>query len=629
MDNLKKLFRMTLKYWQLMVLGIFTMSIFSVLSGLSVTMAVPLFDYVFGLKHKETKFSEFTEFWTSLSSSLKTYFTDNSFFNLFSSESTSLLLNDLKELLSHTDPYLLLYLIGGAMIIIIILKSSFFYLNAYIFTVLRGKVSLSLRDIVYSKAIHLSIAEIQKRTIGDLQVRMKADVQIFGDLLIRPVFRSLRDLILIIAYASLAIYINSNLFLYTILIVPIFSLVVAFIGKKIKKYAKRTQNANASLYSRIVEVINGIKVVKSFAKEEYECDKYNTINRQYYKAWLKGRMYQALNVPLSELNGTITGMVVLIIGGNMVLSNPEAFSFGSFTAFLIAIFSILHPFKSITKSYTEMKKGMVSLDRAFEIMNLPPDIIENPNAVSKKDFNSSIEFKDLSFSYLKGTKVINKLNLTISKGQTVALVGSSGSGKTSLINLLERFYDPEEGSILIDDMNIKDIRIKDLHNLFGTVTQESILFHDTISNNIKYGTNKPVNDENVHKAAEIAYAYEFIKNMPKQYNSMLDPKGTNLSGGQKQRLCIARAIVGDPPILIFDEATSALDSESEQNVQRAIEMATKDRTVIIIAHRLSTILNADQIIVMDEGNIIGIGKHDDLIKTNEKYKLLYNIQFNK
>jgi subfamily B ATP-binding cassette protein MsbA len=374
------------------------------------------------------------------------------------------------------------------------------------------------------------------------------------------------------------------------------------------------------------EVFNGIKIVKSYSKEDHEMDKFAKENHNFYSSWLKSHLYQAVNVPLSEFNGTLTGVIVLLIGGRMVLDPGTALSFGAFTAFLFAVFSILHPMKELTKYYTEIRRALVSLERVFEILNKKSNITESENAVEKKNFTDKLQIEKLNFKY-ENTTILKDINLDITKGEKIALVGVSGGGKTTLVNLIERFYDPNEGSIKIDGTDIRQIKLKDLHNMFGTVTQESVLFNETVENNIRYGSNKELTFEDVKRAAKTAYADEFIERLENGYQTMLSPRASNLSGGQRQRLCIARAVVGDPPILIFDEATSALDSEAEQKVQKAIEMATKDRTVIVIAHRLSTILNSDRIVVIDKGEISGIGSHDELVISNEKYKMLYNIQF--
>jgi ABC-type multidrug transport system fused ATPase/permease subunit len=322
------------------------------------------------------------------------------------------------------------------------------------------------------------------------------------------------------------------------------------------------------------------------------------------------------------------GIIVLLIGGNQIISGHSNFTLGEFTSFLLAIFSMLHPIKKLSDAYTDVRKAMVSLDRVSVILDRKSEIAEHPDQKSKKDFSSSIELRDVEFSYSPDKLVLKSVSFTINKGEKVALVGSSGSGKTTIANLLTRMYDAQKGSICLDGIPINSIKLKDLRTLFGTVTQESILFSDTIANNIRYGSLREVSDEEIREAARIAYIDDFVETLPHQYNQMLQPKASNLSGGQKQRICIARAIVGNPPILIFDEATSALDTEAERNVQLAIDQATRNRTVVVIAHRLSTILSSDKIVVMDEGEIVGIGPHEELLKNCPRYQVLYNLQFN-
>lgn len=626
MKNIKKLTIIMLKQWKLMVFGLFTMMIFAVLSGISVTMAVPLFDYVFGSKRVSDEIKTFAVFSEKFSYSLNGLFSHLSFSNLFDRNIYDSFLDSLKSILAVTDPYLLLMIISAGMIILIVLKNSFFYLNKITFASLRGRTVEHLRNILFRKYLDLSMSFYKDSKIGDLQVRLTSDVSIVSDLFIQSFFGSLRDFTLMLIYIFIALFISPKLFLYVIVVVPIFAFSISYIGGKIKKYSKRIQRTYSSLYSKMEEVFNGIKIVKSYSKEDHEMEKFAKENHNFYSSWLKSHLYQAVNVPLSEFNGTLTGVIVLLIGGKMVLDPGTGLSFGAFTAFLFAVFSILHPMKELTKYYTEIRRALVSLDRVFEILNKKANITESENAVEKKNFTDNLQIEKLSFKY-ENTTILKNINLGITKGEKIALVGVSGGGKTTLVNLIERFFDPNEGCIKIDGIDIRQIILKDLHNLFGTVTQESVLFNETVENNIRYGSNKEITIEDVKKAAKIAYADEFIERLENGYQTMLSPRASNLSGGQKQRLCIARAVVGDPPILIFDEATSALDSEAEQNVQKAIEMATKDRTVIVIAHRLSTILNSDRIVVIDKGEISGIGRHDELLKTNGKYKMLYEIQF--
>ncbi len=624
--NIKKLVIIMLRQWKLMISGFITMIIFALLSGVSVTMAVPLFDYVFGSKRVSDEIDGFSKFFSAVSVSFGQFFSSVSPARIFRRDLYDSFLISFQNTLSLTDPYLLLMLISVAMIALIILKNVFFYLNKITFITLRGRAIEYIRNILFRKYLDLSMSFYKDNKIGDLQVRLTSDVTIVSDLFIQSFFGSLRDFTLILIYVSIALFISPKLFLYVVLVVPFFAAVISFIGSKIKKYSKRIQRTYSSLYSKMEEVFNGIKIVKSYSKEDHEMKKFAKENNNFYHSWIKSHLYQSVNVPLSEFNGTLTGVIVLLIGGNMVLDQQSGLTLGAFTAFLFAVFSILHPMKELTKYYTEIRRALVSLDRIFEVLNTNPAIIESPAALEKKDFNNSIRIHNVSFSY-DTKKILSNIDLEIFKGERIAVVGVSGGGKTTLVNLIERFYDPNEGSISIDGVNIKDIKLKDLHDLFGTVTQESILFNDTVENNIRYGSNKELTLDDVKKAANIAYADEFIEKLDNSYQTMLSPKGSNLSGGQRQRLCIARAVVGDPPILVFDEATSALDSEAEQKVQKAIEMATKDRTVIVIAHRLSTILNSNRIVVIDKGEILGIGKHEELLKTNEKYKKLYEIQF--
>jgi ATP-binding cassette, subfamily B, bacterial MsbA len=626
MANIKKLVKIMLVQWKLMMSGLFTMMIFAVLSGISVTMAVPLFDYVFGSKRISGEIATFPLLFKRIGDILSAAISTSSFSDMFERSFYDGILKGIGAILSITDPYLLLMAISFSMIILIITKNLFFYLNKITFVTLRGRTIEYIRNLLFRKYLDLSMSFYKDHKIGDLQVRLTSDVSIVSDLFIQSFFGSLRDFTLIFIYVSIALFISPRLFLYIVIIVPVFAFSISYIGSKIKKYSKRIQKTYSSLYSKMEEVFNGIKIVKSYSKEDLEAEKFGKENHNFYVSWIKSHLYQSANVPLSELNGTITGVIVLLIGGRLVLDSNAGLTFGAFSAFLFAVFSILHPMKELTKYYTDIRRALVSLDRIFEVLNTRSSIVESSNPVSKTDFNTSLKIENVSFSY-DTRKILKKIDLEIRKGEKIAIVGVSGGGKTTLVNLIERFYDPNEGSISIDGVNIKDIKLKDLHDLFGTVTQESILFNDSVENNIRYGSNKNITPDDVKKAANIAYADEFIEKLDNGYETMLSPKASNLSGGQKQRLCIARAVVGDPPILIFDEATSSLDSEAEQKVQKAIEMATKDRTVIVIAHRLSTILNSNRIVVIDKGEISGIGTHNELIESNSTYKKLCSIQF--
>mgnify|MGYP003968684189 FL=1 len=627
--NVIRILKIMLNHWGYLASGLFFMLGFAIFSGTSVSLAIPLMDNVFKTSSEVIIHKTVASFFDGTQSAIAQFVSSHgSLFRITSKEALEPLLNNLNEVMKHTDPHLLLWIISGTLILIVILKNIFFYGQRVLFANLRGRTIKDIRDLMYKKYLFQSLAFFNENKVGDSLVRMVSDVQIIGNFFVNSLFNSLRELLLIIIFAWIALFLNPKLFLISLILLPIFSILVHFLGNKIKKYSKRIQQQSSSMFSVIEEKLNSMRIVKAFSREQYEREKFAEINNKHFKFWLKSRIYHAFNVPLSEFNSVITGVIVLLIGGYQILDPNINFSFGSFIAFMLAIFSMLHPMKAITKAYANIRKALVSLERISEILNRESEISESSSSVEKLSFNNNIEYSSVSFAYNDSAKVLNNINMKINKGERVALVGGSGSGKTTLVNLLERMYDPTDGEILIDGLNIKDYKLNDLRNLLGTVTQESILFSETISNNISYGTLKEISDDEIMLAARIAYADEFIDSLPDRYNTLLHTRASNLSGGQKQRLCIARAIVADPPILIFAEAPSALDTEAEMKVQKAIEQATKNRTVIVIAHRLSTILSSDKIVVMDGGEIVGMGKHEELLETCARYKILYDLQFN-
>ncbi len=628
MKNLKKLYKIMLRHWGYVLGGLFFMFGFAAFSSVSLAMAIPLFDYVFKTDPSKVVLTNFPAFWNALTTNIQAYAAAHGgFWKLLENDNYKHLLEGLKTVLVKTEPILLLWVISFAVVALIILKNLFFFFNRVMFANLRGITVREVRDEMFRKYLYQSLAFFGKNKVGDSLVRMVADVRIVSNFFIKSIFAVVRNILLLAMYAWLAIILNSRLFFISLILLPVFSLAINYLGNKIKKYAKRIQKQSSELFSNVEETLNSMRIVKAFSREEHEMSKFKNINYKNFVSWRKSVTYRAVNVPLSEFNGTIMGIIVLMIGGRSVLSDTATFSLGAFTSFLLAIFSMLHPIKKITEAYADIRKAMVSLDRIYEILNRKSEIMTSVDQIEKNDFENKIELQKVCFSYEGGDEVLSDVSFEINKGEQVALVGGSGSGKTTLVNLLSRMYDRDSGQIMIDGIPIEKINLRDLRRLFGTVTQESILFNETIFNNIRYGSLLELSEADVVKAAEIAYADEFIDTMPEKYNSMLSPKGANLSGGQKQRLCIARAIVGNPPILIFDEATSALDSESEQKVQMAIEQATKNRTVIVIAHRLSTILSSDKIVVLDQGKVVGVGTHQELLESCERYQTLYEIQF--
>lgn len=629
MRNIGRLYRYIMRYWGLLLAAIFFMIGFAAFSSISLVMAIPLFDYVFKSDSSAVTIHTFHDFFAAMDSlASRALDAITSLPALFEESTYEPLQVAAKDILTHTAPSVLLWVISVTVIVLILLKNIFFFCEKVLFANLRGLSAKDIRNDMFHKYLFQSLAFFSKSKVGDSLVRIVSDVRIVNNFFIKSFSLILQNIVLLLMYAYVALALNARLFLYSLILFPVFTLFLSFLGRKIKKYAKRLQHQSSNMFSNIEETINNLRIVKAFAREDHEMIRFNKVNMANYRSWRKGQIYKALNVPISELNGTVMGIIVLLIGGNQIISGHSNFTLGEFTSFLLAIFSMLHPIKKLSDAYTDVRKAMVSLDRVSVILDRKSEIAEHPDQKSKTDFSSSIELRDVEFSYSPDKPVLKSVSFTINKGEKVALVGSSGSGKTTIANLLTRMYDAQKGSICLDGIPINSIKLKDLRTLFGTVTQESILFSDTIANNIRYGSLREVSDEEIREAARIAYIDDFVETLPHQYHQMLQPKASNLSGGQKQRICIARAIVGNPPILIFDEATSALDTEAERNVQLAIDQATRNRTVVVIAHRLSTILSSDKIVVMDEGEIVGIGPHEELLKNCPRYQVLYNLQFN-
>ena len=623
------IFRMMLKYWYHGLMGLITMLFFAIFSGVSITLVIPLFDYVFKADKPNILYHSYDTFlnaaWTKLNLFLSTH---GGLLSIRSLDELKPLGDTMKDLMLHTDSLALLYTICIFVVVVIVLKNAFFYANKMFFVVLRGRTIRDVRDYMFRRYLSQGMEFYNQNQVGDAIVRMVNDVDNVSNQFIYSIFNSIRDLSTILTYMLIALALNSRLFLLSITVLPLFSFTISFMGRKIKKYSKRIQAQLSSMFSTVEEVLNSMKIVKAFRKEDQEFEAFSRINRKHLSLWQRAMAYSALNVPISEINSTLTGVLVILLGGKLILGADNGFSLGNFTAFLFALFSMLHPLKTITQMYAEIKKAVVSLDRIALVLNQQSSIVDAENAVSKQGFDSNITLENVCFEYKAGKEVLHNVNLEILKGQKIAFVGSSGGGKTTIANLLNRMYDVSKGSIKMDGIDIRQIKVNDLRSMFGIVTQDSVLFTKTIRENIAYGGDAKLTDTEIRNAAKIAHADDFIEQFPDKYDQMLDTKGANLSGGQRQRLCIARAIVANPPILIFDEATSALDTDSERKVQDAIDDATRNRTVIIIAHRLSTILKCDKIVVLEAGKIVGIGSHDELLQTCPRYQHLHSLQFN-
>jgi len=481
-----------------------------------------------------------------------------------------------------------------------------------------------IRNDIYKKMLILPVAFYTRHKKGDIIARVTTDVQEVEYSIMNYIEMIVRDPITIVAYLIFMISLSAKLTLFVLIILPVTGFIIGRIAKTLRKDSKVGQNKFASLLSIIEESISGLRIIKAFNAIGYSDDKFRERNSDYARLLLKIYRRRDLSSPLSEFLSSMVIVVVLWFGGNMVLADTPAIKAADFITYIVAFSQIIPPSKSFTQGFYSIQKGIASAERIFEILDADEEIIEKPNALPINDFNSEIEFRNVYFKYEK-EDVLKDINLKIAKGKVVALVGESGGGKSTMADLLPRFYDVTGGALLVDGFDIKDVKIDHLRGLMGIVSQESILFNDTIFNNIAFG-NTGVTKENVIAAAKIANAHEFIMQTEKGYQTNIGDRGAKLSGGQRQRLSIARAVLANPPILILDEATSSLDTESEKLVQKALFNVMKDRTSVVIAHRLSTIQHADEIIVIKKGEIVERGTHDELLLENGVYRRLFDMQ---
>ncbi len=625
--DLRQIYAIMFRFWPLLVTGFLASLLYALFSGISITLVIPLFDFVFKPSGGKPIYSDMNGFFGALGTAWNSFWQSaGGLFQIRSLNGLAPLWKDVQAIMLGTDSLVLLYALCILVVAVILLKNVFYYLQRVLFVKLRGNTIRDLREAMFASYMAQSLEFFNQSRIGDAMVRMVNDAEIVSESFIKSILEGILDIVTILVYMRIALLLSPRLFLYGLLVIPFFTLFVGWLGKQIKKNSQRIQSHLSAMFSAVEEALNSMKIVKAFRREKSEHRDFSRVNADYVKFWKKAQYYSSLGVPLSELNTVFTGVIVIILGGKMILAPGSGFSLGDFTAFLFAIFSLLHPMKNLTQIYSDIKKAMVSLTRVFFVLNHEITVQDAPDAVAKDGFSSEIEFDHVSFYYRERKPVLQDLSLKIRKGEKVAIVGTSGGGKTTLANLFNRMYDVRSGAIRIDGTDIRQIRLSHLRRLFGVVTQDSILFTRSIRENIAYGALEELSDEQIRNAARIAYAKEFIEEFPNQYDEVLQTKGANLSGGQKQRLCIARAIVGDPPILIFVEATSALDTESEQQVQKAIDNVTQNRTVIMIAHRLSTVLKADRIVVLEQGRIVGMGTHEELLETCPRYQKLYQYQ---
>ncbi|MBT4316708.1 MAG: ABC transporter ATP-binding protein [Candidatus Marinimicrobia bacterium] len=513
-----------------------------------------------------------------------------------------------------------------ALIAVFTFKNIALYIKNITLSIIQFKLIRDLRNKLYEHLHYLSLSYFNKNKSGKLTSVLVSDIDNMKNSLSTSFQKLFVEPINILTFLILLFIISPKLASIAITVVPLSGVIIFGIARSIRRRAARTQEQLAGITSVIAETLGSIRIVNAFAMKAYEVKRFSSETQKYYKLMLRKDILRLVSSPVSEIVGASIAALLLWVGARDVLL-AQSITSEDFIRFILLLFSLFGPMKNLSNVFNELQNGLASADRVFSILDVKSDITNAPSALHIDSLKKDIVFKDVSFHYgNKDEEVLSNINLSIKSGEIIALVGPSGGGKSTLVDLMPRFYDTIKGSISIDNNNIKDIDITSLRSLMGIVTQETFLFNDTVKANISYGV-ESIGYDTIKAAAVAANAHDFIEKLPDGYDTVIGERGVSLSGGQRQRIAIARAIVKNPPILILDEATSSLDTESEKKVQQAIEKLMRNRTVIVIAHRLSTVHNADKIIVLDKGKIVDQGSHQELINRDGIYKQLYNMQF--
>lgn len=603
--KLKRFIPYVLPYKRQAFLNVFFNILYSLFSALSFVALIPMLDVLFGKAQPITEAPVYSGNLLDLGSYGKAY------------------LNYKVGTLAGENTIWALAIVIALVLSLFLLKNLFSYLASFFITYLRNGVLKDLRNNLYKKIVNQPIAFFSDQRKGDIMSRMIGDVNEVQNSMLSALESFIREPLTIIFSILVMLGISVKLTLFTFIFIPIAAAVISKIGKSLKKNSIAVQQEQGRFLSLIEETIGGLRVIKAFNAESIFSKRFADSSQTFNRLSNKVMNRQNLGSPMSEFLGILMIAVLLWFGGSLVLVD-KTLEGTQFIAFMGLAYNILTPAKAISKASYDMRRGNAAAERILEILDYDNPIKERENPVVIKDFTTAITINNVTFAYAE-QPVLTNFSLEVPKGKTVALVGQSGSGKSTIANLITRFYDVNEGAILIDGMDVKDMQTASLRKLIGVVSQDSILFNDTIKNNLLIG--KPdATDEELITAAKIANAYEFINDLPEGFDTNIGDAGSKLSGGQKQRLSIARAVLKNPPIMVLDEATSALDTESERLVQNALENMMKHRTSIVIAHRLSTIQNADLIVVMQKGRIIEQGTHTELIQKNGMYKRLVEMQ---
>jgi len=604
MTYFRKILQFAVPYKKFAILNIICNIFYAIFSTLSFIALIPVIQVLFDKTKRVTK----EPVWDGISG-IKDYVTD--YFNYEVTQKV------------NEDEVAALVFICGIVVILFFLKNLFGYLSSFFLTFLRNGVLRDLRDAMYKKILALPVSFFSEKRKGDTISRITADVNEVQNSFLSILELLVREPLTILFTIIAMLVMSAELTLFVFIFLPISGFIISLIGKHLKKQSNLAQEENGHFLSIVEETLSSLKIVKGFNAEKRFYNRFQESTNRLNNILNKLVNRQNMASPTSEFLGIFVIVIILWFGGNMVLVEGSLDA-ATFIAFLGLAYNILTPAKQISKASYSVKKGNAAAERILAILDTPSTITDAPDALDKIDFNSEINIENISFSY-EEEKVLKNFSINVPKGETVALVGQSGSGKSTIANLITRFYDVNEGSIKVDGIDIRKIKKTSLRDLMGLVTQDSILFNDSIRNNILLGKENAT-DEEIIDALKIANAWEFVKDLPQQLDTNIGDSGNKLSGGQKQRLSIARAVLKNPPVMILDEATSALDTESEKLVQKALENMMKNRTSVVIAHRLSTIQNADKIVVMQRGEIVEQGRHQDLMAADGTYRKLVEMQ---
>jgi subfamily B ATP-binding cassette protein MsbA len=510
--------------------------------------------------------------------------------------------------------------------VVVILKNLFLYLQGFYMAYVQQAVVRKFRNNLFDKYLRLSLDYFQARRTGHIMSRVTNDVVVLNESIDLGFNRLITDSLFTLMLLSFLVILSWKLTLLAMVVLPVIFFFIWFVGRKLRKYSERSQERMADVTSVLEESVNNARIVKAFSMEGFERKKFFAATENFFKALLRMTRIRHLASPINDTLATVAGVIILLYAGSRIVAGTGELSAADFMTYILAMFSLIKPIKDLSQIHIKLQEGMAAAERVFEVMDTEEKIVEPANPVHVATFDKSIRYEHVSFSYNPGEPVLRDISFEVNRGEIVAVVGPSGAGKSTLFDLLPRFYDPLQGRVTIDGHDIRQLSLSSLRGLLGIVTQETFLFNDTILNNIAYGMNG-VAPEKVKEAAKAANAHDFIMQFEHGYDTEVGNRGVMLSGGQRQRLAIARALLKNPQILIFDEATSSLDTESEMLVQQAIDHLMANRTTLVIAHRLSTIKNAHRILVIENGQIVETGTHEQLLANAKLYARLYEMQF--